>query len=260
MEAGTCTLTVDGATYDLNRGDYALIQPRELVTFEAPVATTTPYIHFDAFYNARRHESFPMPSGRTDLHPYGHLVQPRLNDVSGVRIPTRFRPTDESRFRRVFLDAVALSQQADTLDLLEAQGRVTELIALLFRDFRSPARETRPPVALHWITSYLSLHLADPITVGDLAARTNLSASRFAAVFRQQFGVGPHAYLTRLRVEHARSLLATTDSPLAEIAVRCGFSDAPHLSKSFRRATLQTPGSYRRSIRMRTAPDASPLR
>ena len=51
----------------------------------------------------------------------------------------------------------------------------------------------------------------------------------------------------RLRIEHAQSLLTTTDAPLAEVARLCGFADAPHLTKAFRRATGTTPAAYRRS-------------
>jgi AraC-like DNA-binding protein len=83
------------------------------------------------------------------------------------------------------------------------------------------------------------------MTVDDLAARAHLSPSRFAAVFRRQFGASPHAYLTSLRIEHACSLLSTTDATQAEIARLCGFADVPHFSKTFRRATASTPGNYR---------------
>jgi len=248
VDSGICTLVVDGVRHELVPGDFALVQPGELHSFEAPVATTTPYVHFDVFYNPRREESFPTPAGRVDLTGYEHLMQPRLNDVAGVSVPTRFRPSHQSRFRESLLSMVTLSQSTDPLDQLEAQGVATEAIALLLRDFTTTTQKTRPPASLRWMTSYLSLRLGEQITVEDLAARAHLSPSRFAAVFRDQFGVPPHTYLTRLRVEHARSLLATTDTGQAEIARLCGFADSPHFSKVFRRITGCVPGAYRRAL------------
>jgi AraC-like DNA-binding protein len=245
VEAGVVTLTVEGTAHELVPGDFALIQPRELHNFDAGVSTATPYLHLDVFYNARRGESFAIPGGRIDLTGYEHLIQPRLNDLPGIHIPTRFLPSDAERFREALLHTVTLAQSAGPFDMLEAQANATELIAMILRDFTAPAREALPPSSMHWITSYMSLRLGEQMTVADLAARAHLSPSRFAAVFRRQFGTSPHAYLTSLRVEHACSLLATTDATQTEIARLCGFADVPHFSKTFRRATGSTPGDYR---------------
>jgi AraC-like DNA-binding protein len=211
VDAGVVRLTVDGAAHQLAPGDFALVQPRELHNFDAPVSTTTPYIHLDVFYNARRNESVAIPGGRIDLTGYEHLIQPRLNDLPGIQIPSRFLPSDE-RFRETLMHTVTLAQSADPFDMLEAQAGATELIAMILRDFTAPAREARPASSLHWMTSYMSLRLGEQMTVDDLAARAHLSPSRFAAIFRRQFGTSPHAYLTSLRIEHACSLLDRGDT------------------------------------------------
>jgi transcriptional regulator GlxA family with amidase domain len=78
-----------------------------------------------------------------------------------------------------------------------------------------------------------------------MARRANLSPSRFAAVFRQHFGLSPHQYFLRLRIEHAQELLRTTDLPQRDIAAYCGFADVHHFSKAFKRITRLPPGVYR---------------
>lgn len=256
MESGKCTLLVEGVAHELLTGDFALIQPLQKHSFDARVPTITPYVHMDVFYNARRTESFAVPPGRVDLAAYEHLIQPKLNDLPSINVPTQFRPSNQ-RFRETFLNVVALAQSPDPLDMLEAQGLATKLIALMLRDFASSAPETRPPTSLHWMTSYMSLRLSDQLTIDHLAARAHLSPSRFAAVFKRQFGVSPHAYLTSLRVEHARSLLATTDAAQSEIASLCGFADVPHFSRVFHRATRRTPGEYRAEARAQRS-DSTP--
>jgi transcriptional regulator GlxA family with amidase domain len=54
-----------------------------------------------------------------------------------------------------------------------------------------------------------------------------------------------------VRVERAKSILATTDLSMPEVAMRSGFCSAPRFSDMFRRETGTTPGSYRRTFRTR---------
>jgi len=247
MQSGRCTLTVEDARCELEPGDFALVQPGERHSFQAPVDTTTPYAHLDLFYNPRRDESFPARPGQVDLSELAELQQPRLDEALGVSVPSSFRPRQASRFEAVMLRMVGLWQSRDPVDQLEAQMLATELVVHLLRDFAPPrAREWPGAERFGWVTSYLSMRLAEPVSVDDLARRAHLSPSHFAAEFRRQFGLPPHQYLMRLRIEHAQSLLTTTDAPLAEVATLCGFADTPHLTKAFRRATGTTPAAYRR--------------
>lgn len=247
MQSGRCTLTVEGTSFELEAGDFALVQPSERHSFQAPVGTTTPYAHLDLFYNPRREESFPARPGQLDLSELAPLLQPRLEETLGVVVPTRFRPRQAARFEAVMLRMVGLWQSRDPVDRLEAQMLATELVVHLLRDFAPPeAREWPGAERFGWVTSYLSMRLAEPVSVEDLARRAHLSPSHFAAEFRRRFGVPPHQYLLRLRIEHAQSLLTTTETPLVEVAGLCGFADAAHLTKAFRRATGTTPAAYRR--------------
>lgn len=87
--------------------------------------------------------------------------------------------------------------------------------------------------------------LDTPLTVSELAAELALSEYHFARMFRLSFGVAPHAWITRRRLERAREALAQTDMPLADIAATCGFTSASHLANRFRSAVGTTPGEYR---------------
>jgi len=141
---------------------------------------------------------------------------------------------------------VAIWPQRDSISQLEAQLLATDLVLSLLKDYsHERAAVTQHPQSLNWITSYLSLHLAEDLLVEDMARRANLSESRFCAVFRQRFGVPPHRYLLRLRVQHAEELLRSTDYTLQQIAEFCGFADVHHFSKSFKRIIGMPPGVYR---------------
>jgi AraC-like DNA-binding protein len=248
VEEGDCVATVEGNDIVLSRGDVCLIQPDSLHSLRGVTDTVTPYVHLDIFYNPRREEAFPTKGGQVSLEPYEHLVQPQLNAIEGITVPVRVLPRHPEVFHSTMLLMVAAWQSNDVLQRLEANHLALGLVIELLREHSTAIR--KPPTSstsLGWVTSYLSFHIGDQLSVADMARRANLSQSRFSTLFHQQFGQSPHQYFLRLRVAHARELLRTTDLPLREIAEYCGFADVHHFSKVFKRLTQQTPGSLRRS-------------
>ncbi len=246
VQEGHLVVRVSGVEYHLYEGDFCLVQPNEIVTLEGPTNTITPYAHMDIFYNPLREQSYPTRPGQVDISSFSHLIQPRLNDCSGIYIPVKFVPSQPARFRETLLRMVGEWQNRDVLSQLVAQLLATELVLMLLTDFGHLQSLALPtPYALNWVTSYLSLHLSEPISVADMAERAHLSVSRFSALFRQQFGCPPHHYLLHLRVHHAQHLLSTGEFTLRQIAEYCGFADVPHFSKAFKRVTGRPPGVSR---------------
>jgi AraC-like DNA-binding protein len=94
---------------------------------------------------------------------------------------------------------------------------------------------------------YIDANLAEPITLGDLAAVTGLSSMHFAAQFRISTGIRPHEYLLRRRIERARDLLLQHDSSIADIALSVGFQTQSHFTTVFKRFMGDTPHQWRRS-------------
>ncbi|WP_054913282.1 helix-turn-helix domain-containing protein [Pseudomonas sp. NBRC 111127] len=95
------------------------------------------------------------------------------------------------------------------------------------------------------LVDYLEAHLDQPITLGEMALRCNLSEYHFARMFRASFGLPPHQFLLARRLHRACQLLRLGGMPLGEIALVCGFASASHLSNRFRQAVGATPGEYR---------------
>jgi len=75
-------------------------------------------------------------------------------------------------------------------------------------------------------------------------------------MFRRSFGITPHTYVMRRRVAVAQQLLTRTDLGLVDIALKAGFCDQSHLSRSFRRFSGLPPRAYRALLRTeRQLPD-----
>ena len=96
-----------------------------------------------------------------------------------------------------------------------------------------------------WAVDYMQRHLAEPLTVPGLAARVNLSASRFRDLFSAQTGIGPVEYLQRLRLRRARLLIERTFLTVKEVMGLVGYNDPSHFSREFRRYHGVTPSSLR---------------
>jgi AraC-like DNA-binding protein len=246
VQEGQCVAEIAGQELTLGSGDVILIQPDELHSLRGTGRTVTPFIHFDVFYNERRTESFATKGGQVSLAGYAELLQPRLNDLDWIDLPARLTPVHPAQFQASILRAIELWQAADALSRLQADHVVLELLLGLFKQHgQVVSRSTPQRRSLGWIPSYLAYHLGEPLSVADMAARARLSPSRFATVFREDFGQSPHQYFLHLRIEHAQELLRGTDLPLKLIAEYCGFADVHHFSKSFKQRVRQSPGAYR---------------
>ena len=246
IQEGECLICVEGVEYHFRAGEFCLIQPNDLHTLEGTTNTITPYVHMDIFYNPQREESFPVPPGQVDLSALRHLLQPRLNDWNNIHIPVKFSPVRPIWFRETMLEMVGIWQHRDLISQLEAHYHATALVLSLLKEQPQLTVETfDKPQSFNWIKSYLSFHLAEPLSVTEMAEHAHLSASRFSKLFHQHFGLSPHQYLLHMRIQHAQSLLNHTNLALEQIAGYCGFADVHHFAKSFKKRVGCSPGVYR---------------
>lgn len=81
-------------------------------------------------------------------------------------------------------------------------------------------------------------------TVKSMAELTHLSPSRFAALYREFFGVTPMEEVLRGRMERACWLLLNTDALVARVAEECGFESTAHFSRTFTRRMGCPPSRY----------------
>lgn len=96
------------------------------------------------------------------------------------------------------------------------------------------------------VVAYIREHLADQMSVDELAEVAGLPLRQFERLVRRTFGLPTKQYITQVRVTAAGELLRTGTQPLAEIATRCGWYDQSAFSKQFTKIVGVTPGEYRR--------------
>jgi len=98
------------------------------------------------------------------------------------------------------------------------------------------------------VAAYIEEHLAEQIPLANLAQLARLSPYHFCRAFKQSFGVPPHRYHTKQRIERAKVLLQKRPLSVTEIGLTLGFSETSSFTAAFRKATGLTPSSYHRSV------------
>jgi len=96
--------------------------------------------------------------------------------------------------------------------------------------------------AIDWLTQ----HDRESTSLEALARLTGLSVTHFRRLFMETFKESPAKYALRLRLNHARDLLETTNRTIANIALDAGFYDQSHFVKAFRNIYKITPTAYRK--------------
>ncbi|HKX30239.1 MAG TPA: helix-turn-helix transcriptional regulator [Blastocatellia bacterium] len=104
------------------------------------------------------------------------------------------------------------------------------------------------PQKLRRAIEYIGDHLDQEqgIALPMVAEEVGMSYYHFSRAFKQSMGLSPINYVTRRRMERAQRLLIETEMPIAEIALKAGFSSQSHFTTSFRRLAGITPSSFRK--------------
>jgi AraC-like DNA-binding protein len=139
-----------------------------------------------------------------------------------------------------------------TASRLQKDSLVAELVDGLVRGalLRSSDLGREPaPGAAERARELLESRLEAPPTLQHLAEA--VGGNRFVLLrqFRRRFGLPPHAFVLRLRVERARFMLAR-GAEVAEVAAALGFADQSHMSRAFKRVVGLSPRQYQRLVRL----------
>jgi AraC family transcriptional regulator len=214
----------------------------------------------------RRRLTF-VPAG----HEYHERLEPRSPsrftyfyfDPAKMPLPPAASPADTLLAPRLLFENNALWETAVKLAKLIEDGpksrRYCEALGIVLAHelvrLDAGTRRADPPVRgglAPWqqriVTDYIAEHLAEPISLAELAQLVRLSPYHFCRAFKQSFGVPPHRYHSLRRIERAKSLLAKPACSVTEIGLTVGFSETSSFTAAFRKATGSTPTAYRRSL------------
>ena len=122
------------------------------------------------------------------------------------------------------------------------------------QSFQAAAYQSEPEGSHHDETvlegqQWLQDHLAQPISIAELAANLEISSRSLTRRFKEATGYSPQAYLQSQRIASARDLLRRSNLSVSEIAWQVGLQDLSYFSKLFRQHCGVAPLQYRSAVR-----------
>lgn len=138
----------------------------------------------------------------------------------------------------------------------EHQDRIEHIERLQYSmvlDFCQRCADTHIPAGVspdvYRSMMYIRNHTNESLSIEAVAAHVHRSPSYLMKHFKSELGVHMGAYITRCKLEEAKSLLAYSGKTLAEISSYLCFSSQPYFQNVFKKQYGLTPLAYRRQMR-----------
>ena len=223
--SGSGTLIYDGKKYDLKKDDMVFIDCRK------------PYSH-------------TTDSNLWSLR-WCHFYGPTLSFVYEKYVerggrPT-FRPEETAAFLSTLDSLYKLASGSDYIRDMRINEELNRLCTLLMEQSWHPEEAFTAPkkMSVVDIKEYLEQHYSERITLDDLATRFFINKYYLTRVFKEQFGQSITAYLTSLRITHAKQLLRFSEKSVEEIGLECGLGALHYFSRVFKEVEGVPPSIYR---------------
>lgn len=114
------------------------------------------------------------------------------------------------------------------------------------RPLHMAAMKPIPSWKIRRLVDYIEENLDRNLSLEAMAAEVAVSPLYLPRSFKAALGESPHQYVIRRRIERAKELLTSGDTPVVDVALAVGFSSQSHLSSWFVRLVGVSPAEYRR--------------
>lgn len=101
--------------------------------------------------------------------------------------------------------------------------------------------------------NYIYAHKNENFSLKEMAKLCHISPSYFSRIFTKETGENFSIFIARLKIEWAKQLLESTDSPINQVSDDLGFCDTGYFIKTFKKYENLTPAVYRNMYMRRSA-------
>lgn len=98
------------------------------------------------------------------------------------------------------------------------------------------------------IIQYVDMHLAEKITLDQIAESVQRTPIHISRIFKKQTGENLMQYINRKKMDHAAKLMELPHLKIKDIAEAVGMKDQLYFNKVFRRFYQESPRAYRSKL------------
>lgn len=176
--------------------------------------------------------------GQPEFYKLRKMLQ---RSVSGIR----FSPELAQRLRLRIL----------VMDQLPPGHRSVELLSILvtLADFAGPnlsqsdsfrSSSSKTKTRLQRVVAFIEAHLAEEVTLDQVAVVAQMSPTAFSRFFHQEMGTTLTDYVNDMRIAAAKGRLREIDSSIALIAKQVGYNNISNFNRQFKARSSMSPRQY----------------
>jgi AraC family L-rhamnose operon regulatory protein RhaS len=134
----------------------------------------------------------------------------------------------------------------DVLAITLLRALLVEFKRIVNSEAADIATYTRSERRVQELITLLSSNCGQQWTLAMMAAHCGIRRTQLCKIFHKLTGSTPMEFLSRIRVEHAKTLLRRSETKIIDIAFECGYSSSQYFANNFKQATGVTPSVYRK--------------
>ena len=249
---GSFKVTINMESFSIDQECFFFVNPGEIHSVEVytPAVESAVVFHpcilnFEHYDLAQTQLIQPLTKGEIQLprfldssHPAFHKIKKEYLDIlnvfhqTGMFLSSEYQTVTEDIASQLFIRAGFLKM----LGFLSSFSLLTQ---------PEKADDYRVQIIKSSL-EFIRKHYQEKIYIRDLAGNASMNEQYFCRFFKKILGKSPITYINEYRIKQAIILLQTTDSPVMDICLDCGFNNLGNFLREFKKDTGFTPLQYRK--------------
>ena len=238
LQSGKCNVYIDNETYCLEDGSVLFIPAFKEHTFIYPftqdVKRTVLYISTEQL-NWYFDGDFKYEINNLFINKHLQLSRKSFSNLSNI-------------FEKIQFEKYSLDNMSESL----TKAYFFELIIYLIRCQRYThninQRTNLSNITIGEIVNFIENNYSRQLTLPEIAAQFGISESSLTKKIKIFTNMTFKEYLTKTRIEAAKSLLISSEKSITEIAYECGYNNSNFFGDVFKKAVGMSPSSYRKML------------
>lgn len=238
LQSGKCNVYIDNETYCLEDGSVLFIPAFKEHTFIYPftqdIKRTVLYISTEQL-NWYFNKDFKDEINNLFINKHLQLSRKSFSNLSNI-------------FEKIQFEKYSLDNMSELL----TKTYFFELIIYLIRCQRYThninQKTNLSNITIGEIVNFIENNYSRQLTLPEIAAQFGISESSLTKKIKIFTNMTFKEYLTKTRIEEAKSLLISSEKSITEIAYECGYNNSNFFGDVFKKAVGMSPSSYRKML------------